>query len=328
MTWGSDHNDQETEIPLEPLAGGPELQLDRPPARDEGEPEVRRLPLKAVVLLLALLGLVGWEVAATLIQRGAAPTQNDWKAAAAAVRSERKADEPVLFAPGWVEPLGRLHLGDQLSLEQQLLSDVDRYARIWEVSVRGARHEWLASLEPARSWDYGAVTVALFTKPAQKVLFDFTAKILEARVDRHGPRHAQCRRQGDRFSCDPQQSWNWVGPHLAEVGHRPYRCVFAHPVDGHVIRIAYPAVPMGGAIVGYTGIDDFENRKRADKPVTLKVYVGPRLVGVVVHQNRWAWRRFTLETKEITGQTHPVRFEVSAEAAYARSFCFSAEARE
>jgi hypothetical protein len=322
------NGDKDPELELEPLAGGPQLELDWRPEREDMPEERPRVPLPAVLGLLALLGLVGWEAAATLLQHGAAPSTNDWKAAAGAVRAERKPDEPLLFAPHWVEPLGRLHLGDQLTLEQQLLSDVDRHPQVWEVSIRGARHPWLAGLRPARSWDFGAVTVARFTKPAQKVLFDFTAKILEARVDRQGPRQAQCPRRQRRFVCDPRQGWNWVGPHLAEVGHRPYRCIYAHPVDGHVIRISYPAVAMGGTLIGYTGIDDFENRKRAHEEVTLRIYVGPRLLGAVVHQNRWAWRRFVLDTKALAGQTHPVRFEVTSEGAYARTFCFSAEARQ
>jgi len=319
------------EIPLElePLAGGAgALELARQRGRTSGSVAPLRRPLWALLLALALLGLVAWESAAPLVQRGAAATQGDWRAAAGRIKAERRSGEPVLFAPLWVEPLGRLHLGDQLTLEQQLLPDVDRHARVWEVSVRGARHRWLQALRPAKQWELGAVTVTLFEKPAQKVLFDFTAQILEARVDRQGPRAARCPLRQRRFVCDDRQAWNWVGPQLAEVDFRPQRCVYAHPVDGNVMRISYAAVPLGKQIVGYTGIDDYDNRKRGDKPVTVRIYVGPRLVGTIVHQNRWGWHRFDLGTADLAGQTHPVSFEVESGGAYARTFCLAAEARE
>jgi hypothetical protein len=99
-------------------------------------------------------------------------------------------------------------------------------------------------------------------------------------------------------------------------------------VDGHVIRLSFPAVEMGKSIVGYTGIDDFENRKRGTDPVLLKIFIGPKQISAIRHQNHWPWRRFVADTAELSGQTHPVRFEVSTERAYSRTFCFAAEARK
>jgi hypothetical protein len=314
--------------PVKQTTAPPDLELDRPAERDEAPPERPRLRLKVLLLALGLLGLVGWEATATLIQHSAAPTPADWRAAVERVKQERKREEPVLIAPAWAEPLGRMHLGDQLSLEQHLLPDVDRFGRVWELSVRGRRHRWLESLRPAKQWELGGVTLSMFEKPPKKVSFDFTGRILEARVDRQGSRAAQCKKRGRRFVCDPRQGWNWVGPRLAEVNYEPHRCIHAHPVDGHVLRITFPAVALGRELVGYTGIDDYDNRKRGNKPVTLRVYVGPRLIGTIVHQNRWGWRRFNLSSAAMRGQTHPVRFEITAEGAYARTFCFAAEARD
>jgi len=315
-----------TGAPVKGTTAAPDLELDQPPEQEDTAPERPRLRLVVLVLALGLLGLVGWEATATLLQHAATPSAADWRAAVERLKQERKRTEPILVAPAWVEPLGRLHLADQLTLEQHLLSDVDRFDRVWELSVRGRRHRWLEPLRPVKQWELGGVTLSLFEKQPKQVRFDFTAKILKARVNRQGPKAAQCSRRGRRFVCNP--SWNWVGPHLAEVGHRPYRCIYAHPMDGHVMRITFPSVKLGREVVGYTGIDDFDNRKRGDKPVTLRLYVGPRLIGTIVHQNHWAWRRFTLSTAQVSGQTHPVRFEITSEGAYARTFCFAAEARD
>jgi hypothetical protein len=259
----------------------------------------------------------------------AAPAPEDWAAAADMLRAERHAGEPIVFAPDWVAPLGRHHTGDLLTLDLLTLSDVDRFGRVWQLSVRGADHRWLTGLSAVRTRSFGPVTVSLYEKPPAEVLFDFTARLREARVSRIGDRVRQCPRQDDRFVCDPRQRWNHVSQHLAEVGHRPYRSIYAHPVEGRVMRVAFPAVPLGAELVGYTGISDFENRKRADAPVKLDIYIGAKRVSSVLHQNHWDWRRFEIDTRSYAGQTHPVRFEITApEGAYARTFCFAAEARE
>ncbi len=343
-------------LELEPLATAP--------ARTTGQhAKVAAAPPRAgrvatLVLLLALVGLAGWELLAMLRQHAAAPREEDWRQAALTLQGNRKAGEPVLFAPFWVQPLGLRHLGAQLSdalpppgqqprpLELLLLSDVDRYARVWQVSLRGKQHPWLAGLKPTRSWQLGAVTVALFEKPAEEVTHDFTRTIAGAKVEKVGDRVVKCPWDGKQqlpsprslapssnpfptgqFLCDPLARWNKVGPHLAEVGHHPYRCIYAHPVEGHLMRITFPAARLGKRIVGYTGIDDFENRKRSQKPVQLSVRVDGREVGTVLHQNAWPWQRFSFETPEVDGKTAEVRFEVSADAAFARTFCFAAEAR-
>ena len=245
------------------------------------------------------------------------------------VRAERKPAEPVLFAPHWVDPMGRRHMGESLKLKMLTLSDVDRFPRVWQMSIRGKRHPWLKGLAPSKTWNVGQVKVEIFDRKPATVLFDFTRSLLKsARVERQGHKLTRCPLSNGRFRCDPKQSWNWVGPHRAEVGHRPYRCIFAHPVDRQVMRVKFPSVRLGSSLVGYTGIDDFENRKKAKLAVLLTVNVSGKVLGSVEHRNEWAWRKFSLDTSRYTGQTHEVTFEVAARGAFARTFCFSAEARK
>lgn len=320
---------EQNEVPEEDAKkkSSKEAKQARQTQKDEVVPPPRVRPLSLVVLL-ALLAGAGWEAFTTMQQHEAAPGETDWQAAVLLVRKERDPKEPLVFAPAWVEPLGRKYFRGDLSLEQMTLPDLDRFSRVWQVSIRGARHPWLAGLTPDKTWPGGGtVTVSRFIKPAAEILYDFTQHIMEASVQRRGPQTATCQKRGKRFICDEKRTWNWAGPHLAEVKHRPYRCVFVHPVDHHTMRVTYPAVPMGSKLVGYTGIDDFENVKRAKEPVNLNIYVGDTSVGAVVHQNDQGWRRFSFDTKAHAGQTHPVRFEVNAKIAFSRTFCFSAEVR-
>ncbi len=311
-------------IPLEPLASPVHA-----PTPDEAPAEEHRTSRRwPAALLLILLALVGWETGATIYQHARAPVTADWRAAATKLQAERAEGEPIIFAPHWIEPLGRLHFGRMLDLEQLLRSDVDRFPRVWQVSVRGAKHEWLGALEPTQRWRFNAVTVALYEKEAARVLYDFSQNIKQARVERVGAKLTRCTWQGDRFLCDKRQRWNWVGPRLAEVAHRPYRCIYAHPVDGHLMRLTFPEVLVGKTLVGYTGIDDFENRKKSKKPVMFQVTLGSNTLGTIRHESSWPWRRFTLDTSAHAGQKMPVRFEISApQGSFARTFCFTAEMR-
>ncbi|MBW2731479.1 MAG: hypothetical protein JRH20_03745 [Deltaproteobacteria bacterium] len=287
------------------------------------------LPLTrgVALLLLLLLALVGWEVAALVLQQRNAPGEAHFKAAVAKLTKEKgKARDAVLVAPAWAEPTMRQYLGTHVDLKLATLSDVDGFARVWELSMRGARHPWLEKIAaPTKSWRFGPLTLARYDKNPAKLNFDFHEKLSSAHVSVE-PGTPKCRRVGKRFVCSPQR-WNWVGSYLAEVGHRPYRCIYAHPVRGHKLRIDFARVALGGNIVGYTGIDDFENRKKAKGPVTLTVFVGDEQVGQVLHQNQWPWQRFTIDTHRFVGRFQRVRFEISAEKTAYRHFCFHAEAR-
>ena len=339
------HNDG---LPIETLGESVARMQDSQPVaparrqRSTLEPGSGRGPrIFSLLLLVAALGLATWETGTNLLQHFTAPTDDDWARAAEQLRSERKPGEPVLFAPHWVDRLGQSHVGPSLKLKLLGLSDVDRFPRVWQMSVRGARHPWIAGLTPVKTWTSGPVKVELFEKEPDKVLFDFTRSMLRsAQVERHGPGSlVRCKRSGKRHSCDPSRSWNWVGPHLAEVGHRPYHSIFVHAVDHQVMRVRYPSVRLGRTLVGYTGIDDFENRKRSTVGVRLKVVVGGKILKAVDHKNEWTWRRFSVDTGRYAGQTHEVSFEVTVipkkpgstvkhRGAFARTFCFSAQARK
>lgn len=289
--------------------------------------------MRAKLLLLALLAVLAWEVAATLVHSSAAPTDGDWRTAAAGLRMLHKAGEPILVAPQWAERVARQHLGDMLDIEMASLADVDRFARVWELSSRGSRHRWLDGASPKRTWRFGRIRLALFIRQAEHVLFDFRARIDAAEVDLVGDSKQSCSRRGKRFLCDRRHSWSWVGQRLMEIGYRPYTCIYAHPSPAKRLRIKFDNVPLGGRIVGYTGIGDFISRRdisrqHIEAPVLFQLFVGDTLVHSVRHQNEWPFTRFEASTDKYASAKHHVRFEISAPNTQARTFCFHAEARQ
>ncbi len=284
-------------------------------------PGSRLAPLWA----LALFGLLAWEIGANLWQHQIAPPKDaDWRTAVTQLKTLRKQGEPVLIAPFWVEPLARAHLKGILDLDMATLSDVDRFSRVFELSIRGAQHPWLRQLQPKTTWSHGPVTLSLFVKPAVHVLYDFHRQLPRAKVTVAPPFQA-CPRAGKRFVCGGGPYW--VGHHLAEVAHRPYRAIYAAPLPQKRLRIDFSKVPLGKTIVGYTGIDDFENRKKAKGRVRLQIFVGDKAVGEINHENAWPWRRFEIDTRAFAKTPARVRFEITSAQPAHRTFCFYAEAR-
>lgn len=294
-------------------------------ARQRGQ--VARGPLWATVAGPAILGLIGWETATTVLQHRRAVEHEDWHKAVALLREKHRAGEPVLVAPEWAAPVARQHLAGLLPLELASLSDVDRFPRVWQLSMRDETHPWLRGLAPTQTFSRSRVTLSRYDKTPAQVLHDFRATLPRASValvsDR---RRTQCAKRGERFVCGPAP-WSWVGLKLAEIDHRPYRCIYAHPVAEARLRLTYPAVPLGRKIVGYTGIDDFASRRGEKAPVYLQVFLGDTLARTIKQANEGHWTRFEVDTGTQRGEEQPVRFEVTTEDPRDRTFCFHAEVR-
>jgi len=112
----------------------------------------RSSPIAAIpALLLVVVSL--WEVAATRCDATAVPDDDAWKRAEAVVRAEYRPGDLIVFAPDWVDPVGRLHLGDLIPVDVAARMDAARFSRIWEVSIRGARAPETEGLEPAATID-------------------------------------------------------------------------------------------------------------------------------------------------------------------------------
>jgi hypothetical protein len=268
---------------------------------------VRSRPWIEVVPAFALVAIAAWETCATVRAGHDAPGDEAWRRAAAIVRAERAPGELIVFAPRWVDPVGRLHLGDLIPIADAARMDAARYPVIWELSIRDERAPETAGLTAASSREVGGVTIRKLTQTPAVVVTDFVAAAATAVVE------------GER-AAGP-------GAVLAEVGFAPRRCVQVTPRPGETVRIGFPGVTLGSQLVGYVGLADVFTRRDVRAPGELAVEVD----GGVVARTRFGvddgWVRFAAPT---TPGPHTVTFVATAVGPKARDrkICFAAEARQ
>jgi hypothetical protein len=238
---------------------------------------------------------------------GSVPDDDAWGKAAATVRARHQRGELIVFAPSWVEPVGRLHLGDLIPIEMAGRMDAARYGTIWELSIDGARAPETRGLTPSWSGDFGGVGVRFYTRPPAAIATDFVATFATARAE--GAR--------DR------------GPsvELAEVGFAPRRCVQVVPRPGQSVAITWPAAALGRELVGYVGLADVFTRRDVREPGELVVAIDGREVARVRAGVDDGWVRFSAATAPGTAS---VTFTATAVGPRARDrlICFAAEARQ
>lgn len=131
---------------------------------------------RALAVASALVLLATWEIVALVVAHESTPTPEDWKAAAAAVRASSNRDALIVFAPRWIDPLGRLWLGDRMSLDQAARMDAARYREVWEVSSRGATAPELAGETPVSEHTFGQIRVRQFVRRPPTIAWDLSGQ--------------------------------------------------------------------------------------------------------------------------------------------------------
>jgi hypothetical protein len=280
------------------------------------------------VALLVALALLEAGVALTAPLR--TPRAADWQRAAAFVRAEKRPGDLVLFAPAWVDPLGRLYLGDVVAIAEEARMDAARYGRLFEVAVRGGRapETRRPGVRRVGQERFGAVTVTRYEQPRAEVVYDFLERWREARVSRwRGERQeAECAPAGDKIQC-PGIGHNHVALRILEPDYTAKRCLYVQPVDRAEVRLTFAAT-LGRTLAVRTGLHDYHQRKIADGRVLLRVLVDGREVAQTWQGSNDGWKPLDLDTGPFAGQAHEVTFAVSSPKPYARHFCFAAEARQ
>ena len=241
-----------------------------------------------------------WEVCATRHDATSVPGDDAWERAAATVRKSYQPGDLIVFAPGWVDPVGRLHLGDLISIDMAARMDAARYGRIWELSIRGAHAPETAGLAPVFSEDDGGVTVRRFERAPAVVIADVRDQLAGAHFD------------GGGGSLE-----------LAEVGFAPHRCIQIVPVPHHPVRVTFPHLALGSTLIGYVGLADVFTRRDIRAPGRLDVEIAGKRVASVTPGVDDGWVRFEAPT---TPGPADVTFVASADAPN-RLLCFAAEAR-
>jgi hypothetical protein len=278
------------------------------------------------VIVLASLAVV--ETTVALVAPALAPTDADWDAAAAAVRAGFRPGDLIVAAPGWADPILRVHLGDLIPPEVAARMDDDRFGRVWEVSQRGAHTPAARGATVARDERYGHLRVRLLERPAETVSYDFVARGADARVTRRdaGGGVTACTAAGERLSCAGAGSILFHRQ-VVEVEQKLREALLTEPLANAAVVIDFPAVPLGRALVIATGLHDTWMRKAARGTVEARLTVGDQTTELPVTDDDSGWTRTRVDTSSHAGQTLPVRLEITSSSPYDRLFAFAAEAR-
>jgi hypothetical protein len=259
---------------------------------------MRRLAVAPALLLLAISA---WEVCAARCDATSVPGDAAWAAAAAVVRAGYRPGDLIVFAPDWIDPVGRKHLGDLIPLPAAARMDAARYGRIWELAIRGAHAPDAPDLAPVATEDHGGVAVRRYERAPAIVVGDVLERAATATSD--GPRPTL---------------------ELTEVGFAPHRCLQISPAPGVPVRIAFPQLPLGRELVGYAGIADVFTRRDVRSPGRLDVEIGGTVVASVAPGVEDGWVRFAAPT---TPGVADVVF-IARATDPGRRICFAAEARQ
>lgn len=260
----------------------------------------RPTPLAALPALL-LVAISLWEVCAAGRDAAAVPGDAAWHAAAERVRAGYRPGDLIVFAPAWIDPVGRMQLGDLISLDAAARMDAARYGRIWELAIRGARSPDTAGLAPVSTHDDGGVAVRFYERAPAIVVGDVLDRLASVPAGRARPTLE-----------------------LAEVGFAPHRCLQVSPAPGAPLRIVFPGFPLGRELVGYVGIADVFTRRDVRSPGRLDVELAGKIVASAESGVDDGWVRFAAATPP-----GPADLTFIARATDAgRRICFAAEARQ
>lgn len=218
------------------------------------------------------------------------------------MRAGYRPGDLIVFAPDWVDPVGRLHLGDLISLDDAARMDAAKYGRIWELAIRDARAPDTAGLAATTTQEVSGITVRLFERAPAVVVADIRDALPTAKV-----------MPGGRPTLE-----------LAEVGFAPHRCIQIIPQPTTSVRITFLQLQLGSQLVGYVGLADIFTRRSPRGPGKLAVEIGGKVVAAATAGVDDGWVRFTAPTAPGPAD---VTFVASADDAN-RLICFAAEARK
>ena len=296
-------------------------------------------------LVVPVLGLVELGLHVAFSRR--APRVEEWRELAGPVRRLKRAEDLVVVAPEWAEPIARHALGDPaFPLDQIARADASSFARAVEVSALGARADETRAWRVASEEKSGRFTLRVLENPARvvpKYRFIDHVRPPELAVaivsdERETPcvfnDHAQVTAGGlhghaafprERFQCPGGES-SFVGVTVIDdQEYLPRRCIWAHPPQRGVLRLRFAAVPLGARLRAWAGLSYFLYRDGLGDPVTIAFHAEGRTLGEHRHHDEWGFRAFSFATGAAAGSASDVEVVVSAESAAGRDFCFVAE---
>jgi hypothetical protein len=223
-------------------------------------------------------------------------------------------------------------------------SDVGRFARAYEVSIRGAHDDALAGWKKVSEKQTGQVTVTLLENPAPtKViddLLDFVPeRVAVSRLDASG--ESPCVFQhgasqggstvvpqgllvpGDKFVCSGGHAGIAV---LHGMDHHAHLCLYASPLNGAKLRLRFKDVTFGPTLLGHSGVQWMAERNPTPERIAVTFHAFDHLLGTHAHKVGAGWTAFELPTPELDGKKGELVADVQPSSQ--RQFCFEATTRQ
>ncbi len=271
--------------------------------------------------------------------------ESDWAAARDAVKAELQPNDLVVFEPFWSDPLGRRTFGHEIAtMKREGRSDVRRFPRAFEVSIRGAHAGELAGWKKVKETKHGGVAVTLLENPSYTEVIDDVLDMVSpdrlsvSRVE-NGVEQACSFQRGasqggstvvpqgllvpaDKFVCQGGHVGVAV---LHGLDHRPHVCLYATPMPGATLRMKFSDVTFGPSLHGHSGIQWLVERNPTPDKVAVAFSALDRPIGTHHHKVGVGWVGFELPTPELDGKKADLVAEIAPSSQ--RQFCFEATTR-
>jgi hypothetical protein len=287
------------------------------------------------------------ELLAQLVQVKRVPAEQDWRQAREVAKTMLRAEDGLLFAPWWSEPLGRMYFGGDLATMSRMAPpDYSRFDRVLEVSIRGQHRSEVESWQPLEQRRIGAVRLRMLKNPSP-------VQVLEDLVELATPSHLSVQTSADgstqrcaysegtvqtggtgfgpaipgkRFTC-PGSSVVGVTV-IPPLDYKAHQCIYAPPPGGRTeLQLRFAGVRFGQRIHGYHSLYAEGERMHQGTPVTLTFRARDRVLGTAVHNDGDGWIGFEVQTHELDGSVQELVVQISSPTAQGRSYCFAADTR-
>ncbi len=281
------------------------------------------------------------ELGAHLRQIRPAASEDDWKAARAYVAGKVAPEDLVAFAPKWIDPVGRERFGPPIAtVEREARADETRFARAFEVGIRGAHLSAFEHWRKADETRFGGVTVTTWENPAPAhVQTDLVSLVSPEHmgVSRGGVacRYVRARPESgglgyglgvpaERFTC-PGGAFVAVSV-VPDLNYVPHRCIYAPPAEGAATRLEFHDVHFGKVLHGHHALYVEAERNKDGPTVKLRLSANGAFLTTLEHRDGEGWAAFDVDTSALDGQTGELVAEVIG-SGERRLYCFEADTR-
>ena len=269
----------------------------------------------------------------------------DWAAVKTAVQEQTSKEDLVVTAPSWIDPLSRMHLGDELvTLERAARADESRFPHATEVGYGGARHPSLSNWTVESEVEVGPFVVRRLTNPEHRpVIDDLVAKALPASMDvsrASGGKQNPCTWRkskaatgalgfgpagpAQRFQCDRN---DWVAQTVvADMDYAPRRCIYAPPPSQGALQLRFRNVRFGKRLEGHHALYVEAERNREGAPVHIAFSYDGKPIGKATHEDGQGWTGFGFDTPTLVGTSGELVAEITS-GGKRRMYCFEATTR-